>query len=82
MSSVSSPVGAHLNVGALPYTPADLTDNAGRGAANIVWQVGATVTPVAGIILEASTTFRVYVDASTVVTGDVAYIQASYVTSD
>ena len=82
VSSVSSPVGGHLNVGALPYTPADLTDSAGRATANIVWAVGATHTPIAGIIIEASTTFRIYIDASTVGVSDNAYIQASYVTND
>jgi len=82
IASVSSPVGGFINLSTLPFTPADLTENAGRSAFTVSYAVGAVTTPKSGIVLESNTTARIYVDASTVVANDIFYVQMSYVTND
>jgi hypothetical protein len=58
-----TPTGTYLYMtGALPFTPADLTDSSGRAAVNIGLLNATIGTPeaAAGIILENSTTLNIY----------------------
>jgi hypothetical protein len=82
--SVSALTGTWINIDGLPFSPANLTERAGNAAVNVTYFVtgGGAVTSVGGIILESSTSIRVYMDASTILAGDSIYVSATYLSDD
>lgn len=82
-SAVSSPVGNFMTISGLPFVVANVNERAGNSAGSctgFVAGAGAASLPV--LALENATSFRVYLDVSTITTSDSFYIQLTYLTDE
>lgn len=83
VDSVSGATGIFFNIDGLPFSTANISERAGNAAASVThFTSGGTATNPPAIIVESSTSLRVYMDASTVAAGDQIYLSASYLTDD
>jgi hypothetical protein len=82
--SVSALTGTFFNIDGLPFAPVNALDRAGNAAANVTYFVtgGGAVTSVGGVIVENSTSVRVYTDCTTIAAGDSFYISVTYLSDD
>lgn len=78
--SVSSPVGTYITIDGLPFPAANLNERAGNSTAEITFFGSGGALSLPGIILENGTSFRIYVDASTITNTDNFYISGQYFT--
>lgn len=80
VASVSSPTGSAVYI-SLPFAIADLSEFSERSGAAVSYNTGAGVTPVGTLSIGGETTFRVYVDASTIGAADDIFVGFSYRTN-
>jgi hypothetical protein len=80
IGSVGSPVGTYVNLSNLPFTSADLTEQAGRsgGAVTTVDDTPLTYTASPTLMLESSTEIRIYLTAANLAAGDAFFVSFSY----
>lgn len=80
VSSVSSPVGTYISLSNLPFTSADLSELAGRAgnATSFYDDSAGTVTTQGNIMLENTTTLRIYMTAANVAASDAFIFSFSY----
>lgn len=78
VSAVSSPVGGYINIGTLPITCGSYSnDPAAAGGGALYWN-GASYSVVPYRIEEGSDEIRVFVDASTITSGDTISLSIIY----
>lgn len=83
VTSTGSAVGSFVLLNNLPFTSADLTEFAGRGAGYVVFDddSAGTRTPLGTFMLESSTQMRMYINAATVAGSDNFNVSFSYTTT-
>ena len=77
-SSVSSPSGIYLRITGLPFTSINLTEGSGRSGGTIAFWDGSNMHSQPYEISESDDKLVIYIDASTVTSGDDIYVSASY----
>lgn len=77
-SGVSSPTGAYAHFDTLPFTSANLTEGAGRSGGGVFYWDGANAHVKPWEISEGATRLTVYIDASTLTSGDDFYFSCTY----
>ncbi len=80
-SGVSSPTGAYAHIDSLPFTSANLTEGSGRSGGGIFYWDGANAHVKPWEISESSNRLSIYMDASTLTSGDDFYFSCSYQTT-
>ena len=80
-SSVSSPTGAYAHIDSLPFTSANLTEGSGRSGGGIFYWDGANAHVKPWEISESSNRLSIYMDASTLTSGDDFYFSCTYQTT-
>jgi hypothetical protein len=77
-SGVSSPTGAYAHFDTLPFTSANLTEGSGRSGGGVFYFDGTNSHVKPWEISESSTRLSVYLDASTLTSGDDFYFSCTY----
>lgn len=82
VDSVTGLTGEFFNIDGLPFAPSNEPDNSGNAAVSITYfPAGGGTLSVPGLIVENSTSIRVYYDGATVAVGDEIHISATYLSS-
>jgi hypothetical protein len=77
-SGVSSPTGDYAHFDTLPFTSANLTEGSGRSGGGVFYFDGTNSHVKPWEISESSTRLSVYLDASTLTSGDDFYFSCTY----
>ncbi len=81
--SVVAPTGIYFNIDGLPFSPINATERAGNAPVGVAYFAsGGGVTSQAGAILEGATSIRVYIDCTTIASGDSVFVSATYLSDD
>ena len=82
VDTVASLTGDFFNIDGLPFAPSNEPDNSGNAAVSITYfPAGGGTLTVPGLIVENSTSIRVYYDGATVAAGDEIHVSATYLSS-
>jgi len=77
-SGVSSPSGAYAHFDTLPFTSANLTEASARSGGGVFYWDGSNAHVKPWEISEGSTRLSVYIDSSTITSGDDFYFSCTY----